>query len=384
MQTVKTSGRGGAARRETSIRDPPDEAGRPTAATELRQTRPARRAPDPLGRAAADPDLRARGDGEDRPALVVGGRPPRRRVADGRPRRQLEPSLLAAESSSRWTACSGAPTLAPGRGRRSCAASHRAAAPAQERRPRPRRPARDREPGRAQGTRVADLALAEAASARRRDASRSAAADSTPARRRPARRTARPRSRVHRRLSAATCSARWRSFSTTRTSRRSARAPRVGRPGFGSPRSRLEDEEDKRGFVHRFAGDERAVSDYLLNEIFDRLPESRRRFVLRTAVPQATHGRPGRRVERRPERGACPQRAGDGELPHLEPGRSARRRTATTRCSATSCSPAWRSCNRRSCGRCTVALRTGPGGTAIRRPRSVMRSRARTGISPTS
>ena len=48
----------------------------------------------------------------------------------------------------------------------------------------------------------------------------------------------------------------------------------------------LEAEEDKRGFVHRFAGDERAVSDYLLNEIFDRLPESRRRFMLRTAVPK--------------------------------------------------------------------------------------------------
>ena len=48
----------------------------------------------------------------------------------------------------------------------------------------------------------------------------------------------------------------------------------------------LEGEEDKRGFVHRFAGDERAVSDYLLNEIFDRLPESRRRFMLRTAVPK--------------------------------------------------------------------------------------------------
>ena len=48
----------------------------------------------------------------------------------------------------------------------------------------------------------------------------------------------------------------------------------------------LEDEQDKRGFVHRFAGDERAVSDYLLNEIFDRLPEGRRSFVLRTAVPR--------------------------------------------------------------------------------------------------
>ncbi len=48
----------------------------------------------------------------------------------------------------------------------------------------------------------------------------------------------------------------------------------------------LEAEEDKRGFVQRFAGDERAVSDYLLNEILDRLPIARRRFVLRTAVPK--------------------------------------------------------------------------------------------------
>ena len=38
--------------------------------------------------------------------------------------------------------------------------------------------------------------------------------------------------------------------------------------------------------MHRFAGDERAVSDYLLNEIFDRLPVARRRFMLRTAVPK--------------------------------------------------------------------------------------------------
>ena len=52
----------------------------------------------------------------------------------------------------------------------------------------------------------------------------------------------------------------------------------------------LEGEEDKRGFVRRFAGDERAVSDYLLNEIFDRLAGARRRFMLRTAIPQAAHG----------------------------------------------------------------------------------------------
>ena len=48
----------------------------------------------------------------------------------------------------------------------------------------------------------------------------------------------------------------------------------------------LEGEEDKRGFVQRFAGDDRAVSDYLLNEILARLPEARRRFVLRTAIPK--------------------------------------------------------------------------------------------------
>ena len=52
----------------------------------------------------------------------------------------------------------------------------------------------------------------------------------------------------------------------------------------------LEAEEDKRGFVQRFAGDDRAVSDYLLNEILDRLPVARRRFVLRTAVPKRLTG----------------------------------------------------------------------------------------------
>src|SRR5918994_647363 len=51
------------------------------------------------------------------------------------------------------------------------------------------------------------------------------------------------------------------------------------------PLAELLGEEDRRGFVQRFAGDDRAVSDDLLNEILARLPEARRRFVLRTAVP---------------------------------------------------------------------------------------------------
>jgi LuxR family transcriptional regulator, maltose regulon positive regulatory protein len=46
-------------------------------------------------------------------------------------------------------------------------------------------------------------------------------------------------------------------------------------------------EEDPSGFVARFAGDERAVADYLLTEILRRQPRKRLEFLLRTSVPEA-------------------------------------------------------------------------------------------------
>ncbi|HET9507774.1 MAG TPA: LuxR C-terminal-related transcriptional regulator [Gaiellaceae bacterium] len=47
----------------------------------------------------------------------------------------------------------------------------------------------------------------------------------------------------------------------------------------------LASEPDRPGFLRRFAGDDRAVADYLLNEILDRQPDRLREFLLRTSVP---------------------------------------------------------------------------------------------------
>ena len=47
----------------------------------------------------------------------------------------------------------------------------------------------------------------------------------------------------------------------------------------------LASESDRAGFLRRFAGDDRAVADYLLNEILERQPDRLREFLLRTSVP---------------------------------------------------------------------------------------------------
>ena len=47
----------------------------------------------------------------------------------------------------------------------------------------------------------------------------------------------------------------------------------------------LASESDRAGFSRRFAGDDRAVADYLLNEILERQPDRLREFLLRTSVP---------------------------------------------------------------------------------------------------
>ena len=49
----------------------------------------------------------------------------------------------------------------------------------------------------------------------------------------------------------------------------------------------LAHEQDPSGFVARFAGDERAVADYLLTEIVRRQPRKQLEFLLRTSVPEA-------------------------------------------------------------------------------------------------
>jgi len=46
----------------------------------------------------------------------------------------------------------------------------------------------------------------------------------------------------------------------------------------------LQGEPDRRGFVERFAGDDRNITDYLTTEVLQQLPPERREFLLRTSV----------------------------------------------------------------------------------------------------
>lgn len=46
----------------------------------------------------------------------------------------------------------------------------------------------------------------------------------------------------------------------------------------------LQSEQDHRGFVERFEGDDRNVADYLTSEVLDRLSEDHRQFLLRTCI----------------------------------------------------------------------------------------------------
>ncbi len=84
----------------------------------------------------------------------------------------------------------------------------------------------------------------------------------------------------------------------------------------------LERTADPARFVHRFAGDDRAVADYLLGEILERQPSTRQTFLLRTSVPDVLTpeladeltGKRGAGAELAPPRG--------GQLPDLERRRS--------------------------------------------------------------
>ena len=78
--------------------------------------------------------------------------------------------------------------------------------------------------------------------------------------------------------------ARSRTTSRTATWRPCAGGPKAGRPESASRRSRSRPKPDRGGFLRRFAGDDRAVADYLLNEILDRQPDRLREFLLRTSV----------------------------------------------------------------------------------------------------
>jgi LuxR family maltose regulon positive regulatory protein len=65
----------------------------------------------------------------------------------------------------------------------------------------------------------------------------------------------------------------------------------------------LADEPDPSGALMRFAGDDRAVADYLLNEVLARQGEERREFLLRTSVPDRLSVELAERLTRRRDAG---------------------------------------------------------------------------------
>jgi LuxR family maltose regulon positive regulatory protein len=65
----------------------------------------------------------------------------------------------------------------------------------------------------------------------------------------------------------------------------------------------LADEPDPSGALQRFAGDDRAVADYLLNEVLGRQGEERREFLLRTSVPDRLSVELAERLTRRRDAG---------------------------------------------------------------------------------
>ena len=102
---------------------------------------------------------------------------------------------------------------------------------------------------------------------------------------------------------AVSSSARPTTASPTTTSRRFAPGPKAGRPGSGWRRSRSPTSPTRPGALRRFAGDDRAVADYLLNEVLARQSEQRREFLLRTSVPDRLSVELAERLTRRRDAG---------------------------------------------------------------------------------
>ena len=74
------------------------------------------------------------------------------------------------------------------------------------------------------------------------------------------------------------------SRSTRATSPRSRPAPRAGSRPCSSPRSRCGTATTRPAFIAGFAGDDRYVVDYLVEEVLDRQPDEVRDFLLGTAI----------------------------------------------------------------------------------------------------
>ena len=75
-----------------------------------------------------------------------------------------------------------------------------------------------------------------------------------------------------------------------RTWRRCGRAPRDGPRRSGLPELSLQRNPDPSGFIAGFAGDDRAVSDYLISEVLSGHDEETLGFLLRTSIVERVNG----------------------------------------------------------------------------------------------
>ena len=69
-----------------------------------------------------------------------------------------------------------------------------------------------------------------------------------------------------------------------RTSTRSKAAPKAGSPPCSSPPCRCRAATTPPAFIAGFAGDDRFVVDYLVDEVLDRQPDDVRTFLLETSI----------------------------------------------------------------------------------------------------
>ena len=100
---------------------------------------------------------------------------------------------------------------------------------------------------------------------------------------------------------------------TPPTSRRWRRARKGGSPRSSWPRSRCRGDDDVRGFIAGFAGDDRYIVDYLVEEVLARQPEPRPQLPDRHLHPGPAHRPAVRRRHRRPGGKAMLESAGAGQ-----------------------------------------------------------------------
>ena len=135
----------------------------------------------------------------------------------------------------------------------------------------------------------------------------------------------------------------------------------------------LRGRDDAAGFIEGFAGDDRYVVDYLVEEVVHRQPEDVREFLLRTSILTGcpVPWRRGHRSDRRP------RDARDARPRQPVPGRrstTAVAGTATTICSPTCCAHVSSTSSPSGCPSCTAGPVRGTSRPATRRSRSSTRS----------